>query len=171
MIEVAMQSETPLSAPTSFAPPYQLRGYRAGDDATWLELQQSTGIYPLLAPDLFQREFTAALDGRQFFVMCDAQAIATGTAWHGEPLRAKHWGRLHWIAVHPCYQRQGIASNLCRHLLNVLRDLGCSGVYLTTGSENRPAIALYRRLGFIPWVRTHEEALFWESLGMGDDIV
>jgi ribosomal protein S18 acetylase RimI-like enzyme len=70
--------------------------------------------------------------------------------------------------VHPRYQRQGVASNLCRHLLAVLRDRGCSGAYLTTGSENRAAIALYRGLGFVPWVRTPEEALFWQRLEESD---
>jgi ribosomal protein S18 acetylase RimI-like enzyme len=56
--------------------------------------------------------------------MHGTKSIATGTAWYGAPLRTEEWGRLHWIAVHPNYQRQGIALNLCRHLLTVLRELG-----------------------------------------------
>jgi ribosomal protein S18 acetylase RimI-like enzyme len=45
----------------------------------------------------------------------------------------------------------------------VLRELGCVGVYLTTGSDNLAAIALYDKLGFVPWVRSPEEAEFWSS--------
>lgn len=163
MIEVALQLNPLVGAPAVFTRPYWLRGFEPGDSATWLSLQQSTGIYPPLGPELFVREFGASPKNRQFFIMRDRQPVATGTAWHGEPLRPPDWGRLHWVAVHPQHQRRGLGSMLCRHLLAVLRELGCDAAYLTTGSENLAALALYAKLGFEPWIRTPEEAKFWAS--------
>lgn len=156
-----MEREIVAVEPANFAPPYRLRDNESGDVATWLSLQASTGIYPPLDAAFYGRQFGSSVPGRQFFVMHGEHAVATGTAWHGEPLRTPDWVRLHWIAVHPLYQRRGLGLMLCRHLLAVLRDLGCRGAYATTGSENLPAIALYRKLGFAPWIRTPEEGEFW----------
>jgi ribosomal protein S18 acetylase RimI-like enzyme len=52
---------------------------------------------------------------------------------------------------------------LCPHLLAVLGERGCIGAHLTTGSENLPAIALYKKLGFAPRTRTQEERPFWAA--------
>lgn len=163
MIDVAMQRETLTAEPVSFAPPYSLRGYVPGDVATWLALHEATGVYPPLDVAFYRRQFPSPVDGRQFFVLYGDEPVATGTAWHGEPSRTADWGRLHWIAVHPQHQRRGLGLMLCRHLLAVLRDVGCRGAYLTTGSENQAAIALYEELGFIPWIRTREEEAFWAA--------
>lgn len=163
MIEIAMERRSLPSEFGSFPAPYRLRGYESGDAATWMRLQEATGIYPRLKADLFQREFADGPEERQFFLMLGDDAVATGTAWHGEPLRNSRWGRLHWIAVHPLHQRKGLGFQLCHHLLAVLRDFGCTGAFLTTGSTNSPAISLYRKLGFRPWIRSPEEALFWGS--------
>lgn len=163
MIEVAMQLGTLDGEPARFGSAYTLRGFLPGDDATWLELQQSTGIYGQLDPDLFVRQFGLAPHGRQFFVIDGSLAVATGTAWYGVPLRGERWGRLHWVAVRPSHQRRGLGLQLCRHLLAVLREFGHAAAFLTTGSENWPAITLYRRLGFTPWIRTTEEAAFWAA--------
>ena len=163
MIEVAMQLEHLAVDPARFVHPYRLRGYEPGDASTWLTLQHSTGIYPPLDPAFYHREFSSSPEGRQFFIMRGQEPIATGTAWHGEPLRTTDWGRLHWVAVDPQHQRRGLGFMLCKHLLVVLRELGCVGAYLTTGSENHAAIALYGKLGFVPWIRTPEEAMFWAS--------
>jgi ribosomal protein S18 acetylase RimI-like enzyme len=163
MIEIAMQRDNLNVESASFEPFYQLRTFQPGDDKAWFNLQQATGIYPALESGLFYREFNRLPIDRQFFIIHEQKPIATGTAWYGEPLRTQSWGRLHWIAVHPAYQRQGIGLNLCRHLMRVLQELGCLGAFLTTGSENEPAISLYRKLRFIPWIRTAEEASFWQS--------
>lgn len=163
MIEVAMERETLATEPARFAPPYSIRGYEPGDAATWLSLHEATGIYPPLDAAFYERQFNSPREGRQFFVLCGDGPVATGTAWHGEPLRTPDWGRLHWIAVHPRHQRRGLGLMLCQHLLVALRDLGCVRAYVTTGSENLAAIALYERLGFVPWIRTLEEEVFWSA--------
>ncbi|MBD3336829.1 MAG: GNAT family N-acetyltransferase [Candidatus Eisenbacteria bacterium] len=163
MIEVAMQRFNLEVEASPFAPPLKLRPFQVGDEETWLRLQRSTGVYGELEDGIFRREFGEDLGDRQLFLMDGSLAIATGTAWHGSPLRGSEWGRLHWVAVNPAYQRRGLGSKLCKHLLSKLRQFGFRSAFLTTGSENRVAIGLYRTLGFEPWIRSHEEALFWKA--------
>ena len=43
---------------------------------------------------------------------------------------------------------QGFARHLCRHLLAQAARAGARHAYLQVDAQNRPAIALYRQLGF-----------------------
>ena len=53
------------------------------------------------------------------------------------------------IAVNPDYRRQGIAESLIERLVAELKDKQVSSLTLEVRASNAPAIALYRRLGFI----------------------
>jgi len=164
-IEVAMRIEHLDLAEASFPAPYRLRGYAPGDEATWWALQDGAGIYGRLPAALFRREFADGdLRGRQVFVEHDATAVATATAWRGAPLTGDDWGRVHWLAVLPAHRRRGLARALMATLFAVFRAQRCRGAYLTTGSSNAPAIALYRSLGFDPWPRSTAEAAVWRGL-------
>lgn len=53
------------------------------------------------------------------------------------------------IAVLPEYRRRGIAKALLRKAMKVLKEeYGCEEAYLEVRVSNRPAISLYRKLGF-----------------------
>jgi ribosomal protein S18 acetylase RimI-like enzyme len=131
---------------------FGLRPFLPGDGTTWLEIQESTGVYSPIPQDLFEREFGSdhgALVERQLFVTDgEGSAVGTGTAWFPEPKRRQSLGRIHWIAVCPEHQRKRIGSGLVTVLCGRLLELGYEGAYLTTGSVNHPAIELYRSLGF-----------------------
>ncbi len=51
------------------------------------------------------------------------------------------------VDVAPEYQRQGVATALCRMLIGVARDRGCHGIWLATEEDNIAARALFRGLG------------------------
>lgn len=53
------------------------------------------------------------------------------------------------IAVNPDYRRQGIAESLIERLIAELKDKQVSSLTLEVRASNAPAIALYRKLGFI----------------------
>lgn len=50
------------------------------------------------------------------------------------------------VDVAPECRRQGIATALCRMLIDIARDRGCRGIWLATEEYNVAARALYRRL-------------------------
>ena len=50
------------------------------------------------------------------------------------------------VDVAPSYQRQGVATALCKMLIGVARDRGCQGIWLATEEDNVAARALFRGL-------------------------
>jgi ribosomal protein S18 acetylase RimI-like enzyme len=172
MVEICMTRHlNEESHPTSLPNGYSLRWYRDGDRDAWQRIQLSTGLYDPVAPDLFEREFGDApelLARRQCFVD-DASGVAVGTAtaWIAAPGRARGEGRVHWVAVSPAHQRRGLGRYLTEAACTRMRELGADTAYLTTGSENTPAVQLYLGLGFSPEVRSSEERDAWQALARG----
>lgn len=62
------------------------------------------------------------------------------------------YGELKSMRTAPAHLRQGVASAILAHLLAEARARGFSRVSLETGTtaEFAPAVALYRRFGFLP---------------------
>lgn len=54
------------------------------------------------------------------------------------------------LVVHPAHQRAGIATRL---LLHVLAASSAASVRVSTGAGNEPALALYRKQGFVEYKR------------------
>lgn len=57
------------------------------------------------------------------------------------------------MIVHPQYFKQGIASQLIQHLLDLCASKQVDEMMVSTGSKNIPAIQLYQKFGFV----THRE--------------
>ena len=147
---------------------YSLRWYRDGDREVWLRIQESTGIYAPVAPDLFDREFgelPELLPQRQCFMEdSSGAAVGTATAWVAASGRASAQGRVHWVAVSPDHQRRGIGSYLTEMACSRLHELGANSAYLTTGPQNSAAIQLYLGLGFRPEIASPADLSVWETL-------
>jgi ribosomal protein S18 acetylase RimI-like enzyme len=54
------------------------------------------------------------------------------------------------LVVHPAHQRMGIATRL---LLHVLAASDAASIRVSTGAGNQPALALYRKHGFVEYKR------------------
>ncbi len=52
------------------------------------------------------------------------------------------------LAVNSSIQRKGIGRRLCDAVINKARELGADTVFLESNTRLKPAIALYRKLGF-----------------------
>lgn len=61
-------------------------------------------------------------------------------------------GELKSMRTHPDFLRQGVAAALLEHIIATARGRGMSRLSLETGSGPafEPALALYRRRGFVP---------------------
>ena len=57
-------------------------------------------------------------------------------------------GWINYLAVHPEFQRQGLAKKLVDECERVLKDMGCSKVNLQVRSSNTGVVDFYHRLGF-----------------------
>ncbi len=69
------------------------------------------------------------------------------------------YGHLARLAVHPSYQRQGIAFMLVYDLLQQFERRGFWRVTVNTQSDNKPSLKLYQKFGF---TRTREEIPVYE---------
>ena len=64
------------------------------------------------------------------------------------------YGCILWIAVHPTFRRRGIALNLTKAGLDVLKKDGAEAVFASTQRRNTAALATldkagFRRIGFV----------------------
>jgi putative acetyltransferase len=86
--------------------------------------------------------------------------ITVWSAWNGEriaaigalkALDARH-GEIKSMRTHPDFLRQGAGVAILAHIIAVARSRGMTRLSLETGSGPafEPALALYRRSGFVP---------------------
>ena len=144
-----------------------LRSYLPGDEDSWLKIHLAADAYNKFTPQLFQEQFGTdqrLLAERQFFLIApNQQPVGTATAWFGKEEMAG-FARVHWVAIMPDYQGQGLSKPLMAAVCNRLRDLGHERAYLNTSSQRIAAIHLYQRFGFKPWIRDQYERAAWETV-------
>lgn len=64
--------------------------------------------------------------------------------------RANPHGRIYALAVHPQARGVRLGERLLRHLIHNLRIGGKGPIFLEVRPDNRQAIRLYEKLGFLP---------------------
>lgn len=89
-----------------------------------------------------------------------APDVTVWTAWAGDDVAGMaalkqlggSAGELKSMRTHPHHLRRGVAAALLEHIVAAARALGLARLSLETGSGDafEPALALYRRRGFIP---------------------
>lgn len=70
-----------------------------------------------------------------------------GIAWEQDLLDGEVMV-IHLLLVRPGMAGQGIASSLIEYAQALARGNACRAMRLDTGSQNRPAVSLYRKMGF-----------------------
>ncbi|MCM8534919.1 MAG: GNAT family N-acetyltransferase [Lentisphaeraceae bacterium] len=148
---------------------FKLRSYHKGDEENWFQIYKAADHYNKIYSAMFKEYFGAdevKLGRRQFYI-CDKdeRAIATATSWYNDDYHGESLGRVHWVAVHPDYQGNGLAKPLISNVLTRLKDLGHKRCYLRTLSVRTPAICLYLSFGFKPDIRTEADKEVWRKIG------
>jgi putative acetyltransferase len=88
-----------------------------------------------------------------------APGVSFWSVWHGTRIAGigalrvidPHRGEIKSMRTHPDFLRQGVGDLLVRHMIAVARAKGLTILSLETGSGPafEPALALYRRHGFV----------------------
>jgi putative acetyltransferase len=86
-------------------------------------------------------------------------AVTVWSAWAGGSIAgmvalktlAPGWGELKSMRTHPDFLRRGVGARLLEHVIGVARSRGLRRLSLETGTAAafEPALALYRRRGFV----------------------
>jgi GNAT superfamily N-acetyltransferase len=144
---------------------YALRGFRPGDRETWLRVVRAAEPFMAIEPDLFDREFggdLAAMRRRCFFLVGpDGADVGTITAWHHRRHLGRPWGRIHYVAIVPAHQGEGLSRPIMTAALKRLRALGHRRALLDTQTPRIAAIRTYLRFGFVPDMTRPDAAHAW----------
>ncbi len=164
--EIFMVRDDLLGIPdTSLPDEFELRNYHKGDEENWFRIYKAADKYNKIYSSMFKEYFGAdevKLGRRQFYIINkDKEAIATATSWYNDDYHGEQIGRVHWVAVHPEYQGNGLAKPLLANVLSRLKQLGHEKCYLRTLHVRVPAIRLYLSFGFRPDIRTEEDKKIW----------
>lgn len=107
-------------------------------------------FYPceFLAGDIAAHALYVLADGDSIaaaFALCPSNDGAAHVTWRDNRARARYLDR---FGVNVEYLRQGVGAAMLRHAMQTARQLGAEYLRLFVVDVNRPAIALYRKMGF-----------------------
>jgi GNAT superfamily N-acetyltransferase len=133
---------------------YRFRPYRTGDDRTWTDIQVAAEPFIKFDDAMFAKQFGDQLDAltdRMFFVETDTgSAVGSITAWWDPNWRdTGEWGRIHWVVIHPKYQRLGLAKPMMTYAMRRLAQSHTRAT-LGTSSGRHWAVKVYLDFGFTP---------------------
>lgn len=97
-----------------------------------------------------QGEWEHELRRGEWAVWAEADRVHALLGATPEPDVAEHERYLSYLWVHPCCRRTGLATKLVHAMLDRLRTLDTTRVWLWVLDGNEAATALYRQLGFVP---------------------
>ena len=146
-------------------PGYELRPFRAGDQAGWnamvdLAFEREPGATS------FAREMRSDPDFRPervLVVVREFEIAATASAWH-LPEFGRQCGYLRWVATHPRHLGQKLGYNASLGALHRMRTEKRTVAILKTDDYRGAAIRMYLALGFQPAPTEETHRARWKTV-------
>ena len=133
--------------PLRLPPGVSLRSFQEGDGTAWEHIA-NTAFARDMRFDSKMRADPAFRPERVLFLWQGGAPVATASAWQKPAF--PDTGYLHYVAVLPGAQGQGLGYWASLAALWRLRDEGFDRALLQTDDERLPAIKTYLKLGFAP---------------------
>ena len=133
---------------------YAIRGYRAGDEDAWAELECECGDFAAEAEAkaYFVGKYLtdpASAEERVFFLTAPDGSISGSVICWEDERQGMPVLSLHWLVVRESEQGRGLGKALCQHALRIFRRIDNSRpVYIHTQPWSWKAVLLYVKLGF-----------------------
>ncbi len=142
---------------------FEVRGYRPGDEESWLELL-NLGEY---GSDWNRPRFDEYLAGPErapgsVVVAKDDKVVAATFA--SVEVGRDFTGRVDFVTSHPDVRGLGLGRVVCTGVVRYLVDRGYHEVVLYTDDWRLPAIGLYLSMGFEPQMTRHDMPLRWKRI-------
>ncbi|MCH8950461.1 MAG: GNAT family N-acetyltransferase [Chloroflexi bacterium] len=128
------------------APGFALRPARADDAEEIAKLDAAAFAMSWLTADVVRK----GIDQEPVFRMLEDSASGRAVGFLSLRVERPGEGYVSDIVLHPDYQRRGLGEAMMRWALAWFRQEGLESAALTVNTDNGPAIALYRKLGFEP---------------------
>ncbi len=128
--------------------------FKKGNEYQWAEIECSVLEFDSKekAIEYFSVDYLSRmteLEKRCLFVVNQqGKPVATATAWWVD-YEGRHQASLHWVAVHPDYQRKGLGKAIVSKALSLfpVYEKG-QDIYLHTQTWSHVAIGIYYKFGF-----------------------
>jgi GNAT superfamily N-acetyltransferase len=168
-VDVVMVHRDLARAPRFLLPSsYAMRGYREGDVASWVRIQQAADPFFVATAANFAKSMpgdTNYLATRVLFLVDPAgNDIGTITAWNGDSLNGRDIGQVHWVAIVASAQGRGLGKPMLSAACDALLRQGYTEAYLETNTARIPALNLYLQFGFYPFPRNEAERSAWRAI-------
>lgn len=144
---------------------YRLRQYRPEDAAAYIELMDLAG-FAGWSGQRIEETRQSVLPGGFFLIEYGASGRLAATAL------AQRWpidllsdcGTLGWVAAAPAHRGRGLGQAVCAAATQRLLDEEFAYLTLLTDDHRLPAIGIYLRLGYRPWIPRLEILPRWWAL-------
>jgi mycothiol synthase len=157
-----------LAAPPelSLQPEYALRIFRPGEDEEgYLSVMHAAGFTQFDDASVARCLERALPDG--FFVVEHApsgEIVATAQANHAPKPLHPFGGELGWVAASPAHSGKGLGAAVCAAVVRRFISAGYRRIYLLTDDWRLPALKVYLKLGFVPFLFEAGMAARWEAV-------
>jgi mycothiol synthase len=148
---------------------YALRTHQRGDEATWRTIQNSAEpVLPGVDLDeLLKRYLSLLLPNGLFFAihLASGEAVATAGALHNtRDGMFPFGGELGWVATVPAHQSKGLGTAVSAAATRRLIGAGYESIRVGTQDHHLPAIKVYLRLGYVPFLYAADMAERWRQI-------
>jgi mycothiol synthase len=163
-LQMVLPPEILAHPPTPEVPEgYALRTYRPEDAEALIELERKAG-FTKWDRELLDEMLARALPRGIFVVEHEGELVATAMATHNPTDRHPFGGELGWVAGHPAHSGRGLGRAVCAAVIRRYAQAGYERVYLATDDERLPALSIYLRLGFEPFLYAPGMEERWQSV-------
>lgn len=144
---------------------YALRQYRPADLMPYIALMEKAGFGAWSTQRVAETEYGILPDG--FFVIehiATHALVASAVARHSASAQHPGGAELGWVATDPAHRGKGLGSAVCAAATNLMIQRGYQRIYLLTDDFRLPAIKVYLKLGYQPFLFAPDMEARWRAI-------
>ena len=132
---------------------YTLRTYQPGDEEGFYVVMELAG-FTRWNEELLRPWFSHILPDGWFLIehRAGSEIVATAMATHRPQDIHPFGGELGWVAGHPDHTGKGLGMAVCAAVVRRLLQADYKNIYLKTDGWRLPALSIYLRQGWIPFL-------------------
>lgn len=144
---------------------YTLRAYQPGDEAGFYRVMELAGFKDW-NEDVLRPWFAMALQDGWFFIVEQPgnEIVATAMAHHRPHALHPFGGSLGWLAGHPGHAGNGLGMAVSAAVVRRLLQAGYKNIYLNTEDWRLPALSIYLKLGWVPFLYMSDMEERWRAV-------
>jgi len=141
---------------------YELRTYQVGDEAGFFKVMALAGFEGWNEDIL--KPWLAKILPQGWFMICHqatGEIVATAMTTHNPSELHPFGGELGWVAGHPAHAGNGLGMAVCAAVVERFIRAEYDTIYLKTDDFRLPALKVYLKLGFVPFLYAQDMQQRW----------